>query len=141
MSFGQRPVLIIPEFGRIEYFGSYWKGAVQLGVFGKRFDLIVRAGRDGPSAAQVAAMSQLVSDAVPMLAIHRDAPGFPGDGSAAGELIWDLLQPEQIGVLDVSYYGDGRIAILITFGSSLHPDFAPAIETADGHFVQVLSGT
>lgn len=55
--------------------------------------------------------------------------------------IWDFLRPEFIEVCDSSYYKDGRIFIAIAFASTQAPDFLPAIETADGAFVQVLSGT
>lgn len=149
VSFVQRSVLILPDFGRIECFGSYWKGIVRLCAFGKPFELIVRARRDGPSAAQAAALARLVSCAASirsaataqMVGIHQDVPGFPDDDGTAGDRIWDLLEPAQIEVTDGSYYGDGRIAIMLMFESSLHPDFAPAIETSNGHFVQALGGT
>lgn len=42
---------------------------------------------------------------------------------------------------DNRYYRDGRIAVLLIFGSKLEPDFAPAIETANGDFKQVVSGS
>lgn len=37
--------------------------------------------------------------------------------------------------------GDGRIAVLIAFQSLQEPGFAPTIETANGCFEEVLSGT
>jgi len=44
--------------------------------------------------------------------------------------VWSVLQPQEI---DMSAaIGDGRIAVLLIFGSKLEPEFAPAIETADG---------
>ncbi len=42
---------------------------------------------------------------------------------------------------DESYYRDGRINIMIIFVSQLAEPFLPAIETADGRYVGVLSGT
>ncbi|WP_046666637.1 hypothetical protein [Neorhizobium galegae] len=76
-----------------------------------------------------------------MAALNREA-GLPvSDGEAEGTDVWSILQPEEIEVSDESYYGDGRIFVALIFGSMLEPDFAPAIETADGSFVRVLHGT
>jgi hypothetical protein len=76
-----------------------------------------------------------------MTALHRSSRLLPDEQHVPASDIWRLLQPEQIEVSSTSYYGDGKIAILMIFGSTLVRDFAPAIETADGQFVQVLSGT
>ncbi|WP_105436557.1 hypothetical protein [Neorhizobium tomejilense] len=132
-----------------EYGAEYWRGSIKLPGFEKVFSLIVRAGRGGPSQRQAAAMIAIVANAshlrqqaTPAMAeLHREA-GLPvSDGEAEGKDVWSTLQPEEIEVSDESYYGDGRIFVGIIFGSTLEPDFAPAIETADGSFVQVLPGT
>ena len=149
MAVFQRPVLELPPFGKLEYFSAYWRGRFLLDAFQKEFDLIVRAERDGPSSAQAAAMSRLVSDVAsikssatePMIDVHRRSGLMPDDLARQPGNIWESLDPEQIEVADASYYDNGRIAILMIFGSLLNMDFAPAIETADGQFMQVLDGT
>ena len=149
MAVFQKPVLELAPFGRIEYFSAYWRGSLRLSAFENEFDLIVRARRDGPSAAQIAALAHLAANAAaiketaaePMIDVHRQSGLLADDLVDAPRRIWDLLEPEQIEVADESYYGDGRIAILMIFGSRLDEDFAPAIETADGTFADALSGT
>lgn len=149
MAVFERPVLELPSFGKLEYFSAYWRGRLRLGAFEKEFDLIVRAKRDGPSEAQSAALSRLIADAVsikssatePMIEVHRHSGLMPDDLVGQPTRIWNALEPEQIEVADESYYGDGRIAILMIFRSFMNDDFAPAIETADGVYVEALSGT
>ncbi|WP_281406116.1 hypothetical protein [Agrobacterium rosae] len=41
---------------------------------------------------------------------------------------------------DEGFYRDGRIFVALIFGAMSEPAFAPAIEMADGRFLQVLSG-
>ncbi|WP_454818914.1 hypothetical protein [Labrys neptuniae] len=137
-------------FGRLRYGKQYgaehWRGNVSLPGFGEPFSIIVRAGRSGPSERQTAAMFAVVANASslrqqatqPMAELHREA-GLPFSGGDKN--VWSILQPEEIEVSDESYYRDGRIFVALIFGSTLEPDFAPAIETADGHFVRTLSGT
>jgi len=63
-------------------------------------------------------------------------------GQAADTVLSAItVQPEEIEVSDESYYRDGRIFVALIFGSTQEPSFAPAIETVDGIFVRVLSGT
>ena len=60
------------------------------------------------------------------------------------EKIWELLTPIQLEVSAEGYLKsekDKSIAILILFSSKLEQDFLPAIETKQGLFHQVLSGT
>lgn len=137
-------------FGRLRYgkkYGAeYWQGSVTLPGFGQPFSLVVRAGQNGPSERQTAAMIGAVANASslreqatqPMAELHKEA-GLPFSGGDKN--VWSILQPEEIEVSDESYYRDGRIFVALIFGSTLEPEFAPAIETADGYFVQVLSGT
>lgn len=147
---GDETELEIAPFGRLrygrEYGVEYWRGAIALSSFEQAFALTVRAGRSGPSPRQVAAMTRLAASAV---AIHRQATGpmaelhrRSGLCSLAGEdAVWSVLRPEEIEVSDERYLGDGRIAVLLIFVSTLEPGFAPAIETADGEFRHVLSGS
>ncbi len=145
----RKPSLEHPLLGRITYVSRYWDGHVRLDGFETPFQLIVRAGPDGPSEKQVAAMARLASDSArirreasaPMIEVHRESGLVPGGLGADLERIWDALEPEQIELSNEDYYRDGRIAVLLIFGSLQEPDFAPAIETADGRFVQVLGGT
>ncbi|HEV2573542.1 MAG TPA: hypothetical protein VGU72_17540 [Beijerinckiaceae bacterium] len=149
MAIFQRPVLELPPFGKLEYFSAYWRGSLLLEAFQKEFDLVVRAEREGPSSAQAAAMTRLLTDVAaikssatePMIDVHRRSGLMPDDLVGQPENIWNSLDPEEIEVSDASYYDNGRIAILMIFGSLLNTDFAPAIETADGQFMQVLDGT
>lgn len=129
------------------YGAEYWEGDIVLPGVGT-FAIIVRAGREGPSRAQVAAMRRLVRDigeirrlaASPMADLHRECGLTLPDGGR-DESVWSILQAEQIDMADEGYHRDGRIFAALIFGSTVEPDFAPAIETADGVFQQVLSGT
>jgi len=120
-----------------------------LTCFDEPFDLIVRGSVDGPLPGQIDAVRRILSDAdglkvqatTPMVEMFADcdlptpALGMPHDR------IWALLSPAFIEVADESYYSDGRIAVLIAFQSLQEPSFVPAIETANGRFEEVLSGT
>ena len=139
-------------FGRLrygkEYGAEFWLGGVTLPGFDQPFSIVVRAGRSGPSERQTAAMTAVAANASllrqqatqPMAELHREAP-LPFSEEAEDSEVWAILQPGEIEVSDESYYRDGRIFVGLIFYSTVEPDFAPAIETADGHFVQVLSGT
>lgn len=143
-----RPTETFPEFGKLE-FTTHWRGHIALAFDERPFEVLVRAKRGGPSANQIAAMKVLTTNALQiraqatpyMATLHRSAWFFPTQTLASDDQIWDHLIPNQIEVSDESYYGDGRIASLIIFGLKSHQDYGPAIETADGSFVQVLSGT
>lgn len=76
-----------------------------------------------------------------MAELHRQSGLCSPAMDAGDDEVWSLLRPEEIEVSDDRYFRDGRIAIALIFGSTLEPDFAPAIETANGDFRQVLSGT
>ncbi|TPG55939.1 hypothetical protein EAH89_13455 [Roseomonas nepalensis] len=151
MSLYQRPALVHPDFGGIECFGSYWQGTLVLNDFEKPFRLIVRAKQEGPSSEQATAMSTLVTSlasirraaTAPMTELHRESELLPDPAGMSGDRIWSYLEPEQIEVSDARYYrnGNGSIAILLIFNSTQNMDFSPAIETTDGRFRQVLSGT
>ncbi len=149
MSVFKRQISTYPALGELRYGCRYWKGTIVLEALGGSFDLIVRASRDGPSAAQIAAMSRAIADAASIkiaaskkmadLHAYSEILSVSLNSNAYG--IWGYLHPLEIEVSDESFYEDGRIAIFIIFESTLHRDFAPAIETADGFFVEVLSGT
>ena len=149
MSVFKRHTMTYPTFGTLQYGSGYWEGMVELEPFGGSFQVIVRATRDGPSDAQIAAMSRVIADAVAlrkvatkeMVDVHEESELLPDDLGSDADGIWRHLHPSQVEVADESYYEDGRIAVLIIFESTQHGDFAPAIETADGSFVEVLSGT
>lgn len=149
MSIFSRPTAQYPAFGTLRYGSAYWEGTIQLEPFAGSFPVIVRAKRDGPSASQIVAMSRVVSEAssikasasAGMVEVHEQSELLPSDLGPHSEAIWKYLSPSQIEVCDETYYGDGRIAVLLIFEASGQPDFAPAIETADGTFVEVLSGT
>lgn len=149
MSVFKRPAASYPVFGTLEYGSSYWEGTVDLEPFGGSFQVIVRAKRDGPSNAQIRALARLVSEAATirslagkdMVHVHEESKLLPPGLGSDADGIWQHLQPSQVEISDESYYGDGRIAVLIIFESLREADFAPAIETADGQFVEVLSGT
>ena len=132
-----------------EYGVEYWRGSITLSCFEQPFALIVRAGRGGPSQQQAAALTAVVKSAsmiqqqatTPMVKAHREAGiSFETRNTGNGD-VWSILQPEEIEVSDESYYRDGRIFVALIFGSTQEPSFAPAIETVDGIFVRVLSGT
>lgn len=149
MSVFKRPTSTSPTFGTLQYGSGYWEGMVDLAPLGGSFQVIVRARRDGPSDAQIAAMSRVISDAgsirgaasKDMIDVHEESELLPSGLGSDADGIWRHLQPSQVEVCDESYYDDGRIAVLIIFESTQHGDFAPAIETADGYYVEVLSGT
>ncbi|MBR0644865.1 hypothetical protein [Plastoroseomonas hellenica] len=142
-----------PAFGRLTYdtqYGeSWWSGEVKLAAFDKPFPVLVRAKGDGPSQAQTIAFSRIIAGSEdlrrraskPMADLHREGGLLPGGADARDEAVWNHLVPEQIEMSDERYYRDGRIMGALLFVSTLHDSFVPAIETADGEFVRVLSGT
>jgi hypothetical protein len=122
MSVFNRHTVNCPPFGRLKYGSAHWQGEVELGTFEGMLRVIVRAKRDGPTDAQIAAMTRLLSD------VHH---------------IWQYLSPCEIEVSDENYFGSGdnRINIMIIFESPQHLDFFPAIVTIDGYFEECVSGT
>lgn len=142
-----------PVFGRLTYGAqrgeSWWSGEVRLAAFDKPFPVLVRAKGDGPSEAQTIAFSRIIAGSEelrrraskPMADLHREGGLLPGGAGASDEAVWNHLVPEQIDISDERYYRDGRIMAALLFVSTRHDSFVPAIETADGAFVQVLSGT
>ncbi len=150
MAVFHKPSTELAGIGTLHYLSGYWTAPLVLAPFGPApFELILRAGRSGPSPAQSAALQRVVADAAAlrsaasaaMAELHREGGLWPGSASGdAPEQTWQWLEPMQIEVSD-SYFDDGRCAVLLIFASRLQADFAPAIETADGAFVQVLGGT
>lgn len=146
-------VMDYAPFGRLRYGCEhgveYWRGSIALPSFELPFLLIVRASQAGPSRRQTAAMTDLLVNAVavkreatgPMADLHRKNSQTLTAADSSDADVWEHLQPAEIDVSDDAYFGDGRIAILLIFGSKLEPSFAPAIETADGAFQQALTGT
>jgi hypothetical protein len=139
-------------FGKLSKQGEHtknWTGLLSLPAFSGEFNVIIHGAKDGPLPLQVKAIERLLADDLPIKK-RASAPMFDMHVKAGfavnyiddnAERIWELLKPEMVEVCDESYYRDGRICIVIVFGSRLEPDFAPAIETADGSFVGVLGGT
>lgn len=134
-------------FGEMVY-RSYWLGEIFLDTFHETVEIIVRAKKDGPLASQfdamrnfLAAQHQIKQLATQhMVELHQQC-GFKLDFHD-DEKIWDVLTPIQIEISDDQYYEyDRDIAILIVFSSKLEQDFLPAIETKQGLFREVLSGT
>lgn len=83
MSVFQRPTSSYPTFGTLQYGSGYWEGSVDLEPFGGSFPVIVRATRDGPSNAQISAMTRVISDAV---SIRKLASKEMVDLHAEGEI-------------------------------------------------------
>ena len=141
-----------PPFGVLTKDGKFskiWNGTLILPCFGKPFDILVRGTADGPLSRQALAMQRIVAEAdeikgratVPMRNLYEEVGLLPASFGNDSDRIWDFLEPSFIEVSDESYYEDGRIAVTIAFQSLHEPEFVPAIETADGEFVEVLSGT
>lgn len=139
-------------FGRLSKQGRHatnWSGRVLLPAFAEAFDLTLHGTAEGPLPEQIAAMEALVRDAAsirlaaskPMLDLYREAPLDRLPAADDPQAVWDVLSPAFVEICDRSYYGDDRICIVIVFESREEPGFMPAIETADGRFVGVLSGT
>lgn len=134
-------------FGEMVY-RSYWLGEIFLDAFHETVEIIVRAKKDGPLASQFDAMHKFLAtqDHIKQLAtqqmfeLHQQC-GFKLDFHH-DEKIWDVLTLIQIEVSDDQYYeNDKDIAILIVFSSKLEQNFLPVIETKQGLFHEVLSGT
>lgn len=145
--FGQNNKSNFEVFGKMVY-RSYWKGEIFLDAFNEIVELIVRANKEGPLASQFDAMRNFLAAqhrikqlaTQQMFELHQQC-GFKLD-SHNDDKIWELLTPIQLEVSDDQYYeNDTDIAILILFSSKLEQDFLPAIETKQGLFHQVLSGT
>lgn len=90
----------------------------------------------------LAEADKLRTSAAPLLLdLCRQTPPSSVNADIEPDLIWTHFQPYFIEICDASYYGDKRFAILIAFEAHAEPAFVSAIETADGRFIGVLSGT
>lgn len=141
-----------PPFGRLWKQGQHskvWTGRIELEGFDGPFDMVLRATAEGPLPEQSTALTRIVAEAralrdqaaAAMLDIYRETGLDMGSIGSDPTRIWDLLQPAFIEICDRSYYRDGRICILVVFASREEPEFVPTIETADGSYADVLSGT
>ena len=145
MVFGQNKKVDFPVFGEMKYRASYWLGQIRLDTFSTEVEIILRAKKDGPTSAQIRAMTdflanqhtiktQAISD---MLALFKEC----GVQLKEDEL-WKDLEAAQIELTDENYDVDTHdISILVIFSSQSIPEFCPAIEIVNGHFAGVLSGT
>ncbi|WEI17559.1 hypothetical protein PY247_14100 [Acinetobacter proteolyticus] len=151
MSVFNRHIVNCPPFGKLKYGSAHWLGEVELDAFEGMYRVIVRAKRDGPTDAQIAAMTRLLSDVTTiktlaskaMVDLFEDCELLPSDFGSDVHHIWQYLSPCEIEVSDENYFGggDNRINIMIIFESPQHLDFFPAIVTIDGYFEECVSGT
>ncbi len=143
MLFGQT-TQEFPIFGQMKY-KSYWMGAIEISAFATNVEVIVRAKKQGPSQAQIQAMTDFLpsqneikhASITAFLQLYANA-----DVEMDEHQLWQDLQLEQIEVTDEQYdQNTHNISVLMIFSSKLFADFCPAIEVIHGEFIQVLSGT
>ena len=143
--FGQKTQGSYPILGQMTYRSQYWFGTLALPEFDAEVEILVRANRDGISAAQLTAVracfNQLAliktqaTAAMLTLFAECDIPVPDTD-------IWVGLLADSIEVTDENYDAStGKISVLLLFGSQSIAEFCPAIEVIDGEFIQVLSAT
>ena len=143
--FGQKNQRSYPILGQMTYRSQYWFGTLALPEFDAEVEILVRANKDGISAAQLnavqACFNQLkliktqATAAMLTLFVECEMPAPNTD-------IWMDLLAESIEVTDENYDAStGKISVLLLFGSQSITEFCPAIEVIDGEFVQVLSAT
>ena len=143
--FGQKIQRSYPILGQMTYRSQYWFGTLALPEFDAEVEILVRANKDGISAAQLhavqACLNQLAliktqaSAAMLTLFTECDIPAPNTD-------IWMDLLADSIEVTDENYDAStGKISVLLLFRSQSITEFYPAIEVIDGELVQVLSAT
>lgn len=145
--FGQNTQRSYPVFGQMTYRSHYWLGTLVLPEFDAEVETIVRAHKDGISAAQISAMQTCLAQlalikaqatvTMEQLFNECDVP-LP----ALGTDIWTDMRLDSIEVTDESYdISTGKISVLLLCTSQSIAEFNPAIEVIDGEFVQLLSAT
>ena len=144
--FGQKIQRSYPILGQMTYRSQYWCGTLAVPEFGAEVEIIVRANKDGISAAQLHAVQACFNQlaliktqaSAAMLSLLAEcempAPENPD--------IWMDLLAENIEVTNENYDAStGKVSVLLLFGSQSIAEFCPAIEVIDGEFMQVLSAT
>ena len=145
--FGQKLQRSYSVFGQMTYRSHYWLGTLALPEFDAEVETIVRANKDGISAAQISAMQACLAQlplikaqatvAMEQLFNECDLP-LP----TLGTDIWTDMRVDSIEVTDETYdMNTGKISVLLLCTSLSVDEFSPAIEVIDGEFVQVLSAT
>ena len=143
--FGQKTQHSYPILGQMTYRSQYWFGTLALPEFDAEVEILVRANKDGISAAQLnavqACFNQLAliktqaTEAMLTLFSECEMPVPDTD-------IWMDLLAESIEITDENYDAStGKISVLLLFCSQSITEFCPAIEVIDGEFVQVLGAT
>ena len=143
--FGQKAQRSYPVLGNMTYRSQYWFGTLALPEFEAEVEILVRANKDGISAAQLSAvqaclnrLAQIKTQAsAAMLSLFAEC-----DMPAPDTDIWMDLLADSIEVTDDNYDAStGKISVLLLFCSQSITEFCPAIEVIDGEFVQVLGAT
>lgn len=143
--FGQKIQRSYPMLGQMTYRSQYWFGTLAVPEFDAEVEVIVRANKDGISAAQLHAVQACFNQlaliktqaTAAMLTLFAEC-----DISVPNTDIWMDLLAESIEVTNENHDAStGKISVLLLFGSQSIAEFCPAIEVIDGEFVQVLSAT
>ena len=143
--FGQKIQRSYPILGQMTYRSQYWFGTLAVPEFDAEVEIIVRANKDGISAAQLHAVQACFNQlaliktqaTAAMLTLFAEC-----DISVPNTDIWMDLLAESIEVTDENYDAStGKVSVLLLFGSQSIAEFCPAIEVIDGEFIQVLSAT
>ena len=143
--FGQKTQHSYPILGQMTYRSQYWFGTLALPEFDAEVEILVRANKDGISAAQLNAVQACFNQ---LALIKTQATAAMLTLFAECEMpvpntdIWMDLLAESIEVTNGNYDAStGKVSVLLLFGSQSIAEFFPAIEVIDGAFVQVLSAT
>ena len=143
--FGQKIQRSYPILGQMTYRSQYWFGTLAVPEFDAEVEVIVRANKDGISAAQLHAVQACFNQlaliktqaTAAMLTLFAEC-----DISVPNTDIWMDLLAESIEVTNGNYDAStGKVSVLLLFGSQSIAEFCPAIEVIDGEFIQVLSAT
>ena len=142
---GQKIQRSYPILGQMTYRSQYWCGTLAVPEFDAEVEVIVRANKDGISAAQLHAVQACFNQlaliktqaTAAMLTLFAEC-----DISVPNTDIWMDLLAESIEVTDENHDAStGKVSVLLLFGSQSIAEFCPAIEVTDGEFIQVLSAT
>ena len=143
--FGQKIQRSYPILGQMTYRSQYWFGTLAVPEFGAEVEIIVRANKDGISAAQLHAVQACFNQ---LALIKTQATAAMLTLFAECEMpvpntdIWMDLLADSIEITDENYDAStGKVSVLLLFGSQSIAEFCPAIEVTDGEFIQVLSAT
>ena len=143
--FGQKTQRSYPILGQMTYRSQYWFGTLALPEFDAEVEILVRANKDGISAAQLHAVQACFNQlkliktqaTAAMMSLFAEC-----EMQAPNTDIWMDLLAESIEVTDENYDAStGKISVLLLFCSQSITEFCPAIEVIDGEFVQVLGAT